>query len=131
MQTWLHIVTKRYIQDLNRRKEPANRTEDVDIRDIAGSCPDRTEAGGNCMDAGNYGEFYNDDILEALERLRPIYREVLLLQLAGYRLSEIMEACFRKGTLKTRNIETIKSRLFLAKRHMRKMIDRNGDARKG
>lgn len=129
VQTWLHIVTKRYIQDLNRRREPVRRTQDVDIRDIADSCPDRTEAGGNSMDAGNYREFYNDDILEALERLKPIYREALLLQLAGYRLSEIMEACFRKGTLKMRNIETIKSRLFLAKQQMRKMIDRNGDAR--
>jgi DNA-directed RNA polymerase specialized sigma24 family protein len=73
---------------------------------------------------------YSDDILEALNRLKPIYREALLLQQAGYRLNEIMEISFRNGNLKTRNIETVKSRLFLAKQQMRRLIDRNGERRK-
>ncbi|MFR2062324.1 MAG: hypothetical protein ACLS37_10890 [Alistipes sp.] len=34
----------------------------------------------------NYREFYSDDILSALDSLKPIYREALLLQQAGYKL---------------------------------------------
>ena len=44
------------------------------------------------MGMDNYREFYNDDILWALDRLKPIYREALLLQQAGYKLGEIMES---------------------------------------
>ena len=79
--------------------------------------------------AGNYREQYNDDILRALDSLRPIYREALLLQQAGYKLNEIMEITYRRGSLRSRNIETAKSRLFLAKQQMRKLITRDGDQR--
>lgn len=54
------------------------------------------------MGMDNYREFYNDDILWALDRLKPIYREALLLQQAGYKLGEIMEITYNNGTLQTR-----------------------------
>lgn len=130
VQTWLHIVTKRFISDLNARGSIRYRTTDgADITRIADSVPDEDETSANCMGMDNYTRMYNDDILEALSEIKPIYREALLLQQAGYRLSEIMEICYRKGDLKTRNIETIKSRIFLAKQQIRKLIDRNGDKR--
>ena len=65
--------------------------------------------------------------LSLIHILNPIYREALLLQQAGYKLEEIMEIALRRGTLATRNIETVKSRLFLAKLKMRQMIDRDGN----
>lgn len=129
IQTWLHIVTKRYVSDLNQRKNMIKRDEDVNIYSIANNYVNEEEVSCNCMDINNYKEFYNDDILEALKQLKPIYREALLLQLSGYKLNEIMEISFRNGTLKTKNIETVKSRLFLAKQQMKKLIDRNGEAR--
>ena len=88
---------------------------------------DKEEISGNCMGMDNYGELYNDHILKALRQLKPTYREALLLQQAGYKLTEIMEIAYRKGNLKNRNIETIKSRLFLAKSQMRKLLMRNGE----
>ena len=81
------------------------------------------------MSLDNYRQFYNDDVLEALDSLKPIYREALLLQQAGYKLHEIMEITFEKGSLKTKNIETVKSRLFLAKQQMRDLITRDGEKR--
>lgn len=130
IQTWLHIVTKRFIADMNtRRNTRYKKTDDVDVTRLADGMPDDQEVSSNCMGMDNYGEMYNDDILEALSEIKPIYREALLLQQAGYKLSEIMEICHKKGNLKTRNIETIKSRIFLAKQQIRKLIDRNGDKR--
>lgn len=131
IQTWLHIVTKRFIADMNTRHTSYKRSDDLDISEIADTALNEEEGlGANSMDMDNYCSLYSDDILHALNRLRPIYREALLLQQAGYKLHEIMEVCYRNGTLKTRNIETVKSRLFLAKSQMRKLINRDGEARK-
>lgn len=126
IQTWLHIVTKRYVYDLNlRRRLPT--TDDVSIYDLPAGVLTGEDTHTNSMGMDNYREFYNDDILSALGRLKPIYREALLLQQAGYKLHEIMEITFRNGTLKARNIETVKSRLFLAKQQLRELITRDGE----
>lgn len=126
IQTWLHIVTKRYVYDLNvRRRLPT--TDDVSVYDLPAGVLIGEDTHTNSMGMDNYREFYNDDILRALEQLKPIYREALLLQQAGYKLHEIMEITFRNGTLKTRNIETVKSRLFLAKQQLRELITRDGE----
>lgn len=130
LKTWIYAVTKRLLSDLNIRNQ--NRllpNENVDVQDLAGWIPDEEEAGENCMGMDNYEEYYNDAILAALERLKPAYREALLLQQAGYKLGEIMEIAYRNGSLKNRNIETIKSRLFLAKSQMRKLLTRDGKPR--
>ena len=81
------------------------------------------------MNIDNYVQYYNDDILCALNKIKPIYRESLLLQQAGYKLQEIVDISHQNGNLKTRNIETIKSRLFLTKQQMRKLINRDGETR--
>lgn len=128
IQTWLHIVTKRYVYDLNmRRRLPTSR--DVGIHDLPAEALSKEDAHTNCMGMDNYREYYNDDILRALEQIKPIYREALLLQQAGYKLQEIMEITFRNGTLRSRNIETVKSRLFLAKQQLRELINRDGERR--
>jgi RNA polymerase sigma factor (sigma-70 family) len=127
IQPWLHTVTRRFVCDMNRRNSIFRRDDDVDMSQMP-DLPGETEQEG--IDANNYRLLYGDDVLEALMRLKPIYREALLLQQAGYKVSEIMEISFRNGNLKTRNVETVKSRLFLAKQQMRRLIDRNGERRK-
>ena len=82
-----------------------------------------------CMGMENYRQYYNDDILEALDKLAPIHKEALLLQQAGYKMEEIVEISFQNGNLKAKNMDTIKSRIFLAKKQMRNLITRDGDAR--
>lgn len=130
LKTWIYAVTKRLLSDLNiRNQNHLLPNENVDVQDLTGWIPDEEEAGENCMGMDNYEEYYNDAILAALERLKPAYREALLLQQAGYKLGEIMEIAYRNGSLKNRNIETIKSRLFLAKSQMRKLLTRDGKPR--
>lgn len=129
IQTWLHIVTKRLILEITKRKNLMKRSDEVDMGNIADPAIE-CEASANCLGMDNYELYYNDDILEALSQLRPIYREALLLQQAGYKLNEIMEISYRNGNLKSKNIETVKSRLFLAKQQMKKLITRDGKRRK-
>lgn len=130
LANWIFICCKRLIYDLNQKHAAFKTTDDVNPENIVSHySEDATRVSGNCMGLDNYRELYNDEILRALDRLNPIYREALLLQQAGYKLEEIMEITFRNGTLKTPNIETVKSRLFLAKHKLRQMIDRDGDKR--
>lgn len=129
IQTWLHIVTKRFVNDMNIRNSVFKRSDDQDINEIVGQLSEEEDVHSNSMCMDNYDRLYNDEILNALDRLKPIYREALLLQQAGYKLGEIMEISYRNGNLKTKNIETVKSRLFLAKKQMRKLITRDGERR--
>lgn len=129
IQTWLHIVTKRFVADLNHRNSQFKRCDDMDVQKIASDLLSEDGPSASVMGLDNYRELYCDDILKALDSLRPIYREALLLQQAGYKLGEIMEITYRRGSLRVRNIETVKSRLFLAKQQMRKLITRDGDKR--
>lgn len=130
LANWIFICCKRLIYDLNQKRAAFKTTDDVNPENIVSHySEDAAEQSGNCMGIGNYRELYNDEVLRALDALNPIYREALLLQQAGYKLEEIMDITHRNGTLKTRNIETVKSRLFLAKQKMRQMIDRDGNKR--
>lgn len=125
LQTWLHIVTKRYIADLNQ-KHRSFPDSGIDIDDLDTESRN-SEPSANCISIDNYRELYSDRMINALDSLRPIYREAILLQQAGYKLTEIMEISHRMGNMKTRNIETIKSRLFLAKQQMRKYLSEHGE----
>lgn len=111
------------------QQEPHALDDNIDISEISSSLSDEDEPSGNSMGMDNYREFYNDDILWALDRLKPIYQEALLLQQAGYKLGEIMEITYNNGTLQTRNVETVKSRIFLAKTQLRKLLTRDGEKR--
>jgi len=129
IQTWLHIVTKRFVNDMNYKNSRFKRNDHIDICQIANYQIGEDRDNELNMQQGNYGELYSDEVLTALESLKPIYREALLLQQAGYKLNQIMEITYKNGTLKTRNIETVKSRLFLAKQQIREMITRDGETR--
>ena len=126
---WIHIVTKRFVMEQNRRHGRLPVSESVDVFKLAPSLSNEDETHGNAMGMDNYREFYNDDILAALDQLKPIYREALLLQQAGYKLEEIVEISYRNGNMKSRSMDTMKSRIFLAKQQMRKLITPDGEKR--
>ena len=130
LANWIFICTKRLIYDLDRKRAQWKTTDDVDPeRIVSHHSEDSSEVSYNFLGIHNYMEYYSDDVLRALAKLKPIYREALLLQQAGYKLEEIMEIAHRNGSLKNPNIETVKSRLFLAKLKMRQMIDRDGNSK--
>jgi RNA polymerase sigma factor (sigma-70 family) len=129
IHTWLHIVTKRQIAELERRRRRYDSkidAQDVESYSESSDCLDEDEPNANVMGIDNYRELYNDDILAVLDAMKPIHREALLLQEAGYSLKEIADIEYKKGTLKYRNIETVKSRLFLARQFLKKNLTRDG-----
>lgn len=133
IHTWLHIVTKRCVYDLDqrRKKQQDMRNCDNDIETYASEdmLTDLEEVSSNVMGISNYRELYNDDILNALDQLKPQYKRALLYQQAGYKLKEIAEIEYRNGALESRNIETIKSRLFLARQTLQQLLTRDGKRR--
>ena len=125
--TWLHIVTKRHVFELDRRRRRRIlRDDDHDIDTYRDMLANNGKPSANLMGLENYREFYSDEILEVLDMMKPIHRDALLLQQAGYSLKEIAEIEHDRGTLKSHNIETIKSRLFLARQFMKNHLTRDG-----
>ena len=128
IRTWLHIVTKRCVLELERKryrdKESKNCDRDIESYEEVLSAPDKPSA--NLMDVTNYRDFYNDDILWVLDKMKPIHRDALMLQEAGYSLKEIADIEYERGTLKSHNVETVKSRLYLARQFMKKYLTRDG-----
>lgn len=127
IKTWIHIVTKRQVFEINRKRaQDDNRDRDHDVHAVCDNILDDDRISANCMCLENYRELYNDDILAALDAMKPMYKDALLLQMAGYSLQEIADIEFEKGNLSSRNIDTVKSRLFLARQYMRDKITRDG-----
>ena len=133
IKTWLHIVTKRCVYDLDqrRKKQQDLRNDDNDIELITNmdELADNGQISENVMGIDNYEELYNDDILAALKQLKPTYRRALIYQQAGYKLKEIAEIEYQNGALESRNIDTIKSRLFLARQQLQQLLTRDGKRR--
>ena len=133
IHTWLHIVTKRCVYDLDRRRQKQqslwNRDNEVDSFTDDWDTDDGEHSSFRVMDLSNYQDYYNDDILFALEQLKPSYKRAFLLQQAGYKLKEIAEIEYKNGALESRNIETVKSRLFLARQQLQQLLTRDGKRR--
>ena len=55
----------------NRRHGRLPVSENVDVYSLASSLTDEDDTHGNAMGMENYREFYNDDILNALDSLKP------------------------------------------------------------
>lgn len=132
IKTWIHIVTKRFVFNSDKRKSRKaalmNDEEPMDyMKADEFEYPDSPSA--NIMNMDNYKDLYNDDILAALEELKPQYRRCLLYQQAGYKLREIADLEYQNGALESRNIETIKSRLFLARQQLQTLLTRDGNRR--
>ena len=113
VKTWIYAVTKRLVADLNNRNRNRMPPDDnIDISEISSSLSDEDEPSGNCMGMDNYREFYNDDILWALDRLKPIYREAPVsythltapvpfgTRLAGYLRNQILIFLYRQFHIK-------------------------------
>lgn len=124
--TWIHIVTKRFVFDQNRRGGKMLVNECIDTESLGERSQIPTL---NCMNEQNYRQYYSDPVLKALDSLKPMYREALILQQAGYRLDEIVEIAYKNGSMKSRSLDTMKSRIFLAKQQMRKLITPDGEER--
>lgn len=121
--TWLHIVTKRHVFKLNdkrkkyelQKREIVNEHMESDMMDKDPECMED-------LSLDNYHSLCSDKVAKALDRLKPIYRNALLLQQSGYSIKEIAEIEHKRGALDSCNLNTIKSRLLLAHQFLRKYL---------
>jgi RNA polymerase sigma factor (sigma-70 family) len=123
--TWIHIVTKRYVFNADAKRDK-NLEYSLDTSmQILDNGPNEC----NFVTPDNYEQYYSDDILNAINSLAPVYKRTLMLQMAGYKLNEIVDITHEEGLLKTKNIETVKSRLFLARSHLKSLLNRDGTSK--
>lgn len=128
IKPWIHFITKRFVMNINKARYDHNQLRDAssNINVCCDDLCDEDEPKWNVMCLDNYRDLYSDEVLTALDSMKPIYRDALLLQQAGYSLVEIADIEYKKGTLSSRNIDTVKSRLFLARQYMKKKLTRDG-----
>ena len=130
IKPWLCTIVSRLVRKQNRTH--CNTINDYDLSQIADDyCYYDVESSRRSDYLTNYRLLFSDDILAALEQLNPVYREALLLYLSGYKMREIADISYMAGNLESRNTETVKSRLHMARKHMRRMIDEHGNRRRG
>lgn len=127
IKAWIHTCVKHQVWACERQRQAHNnKSDDVDIEDYKDDILDEESVSENVLGIDNWREHYSSDIIEVLDELKPRHRDALILQEAGYSLKEIAEIEYAKGSLKTPNIETIKSRLRLARQHLKNNINRDG-----
>lgn len=151
--TWLHICTKRYCRRFENKRHAKNSMGftyslynpfyDNDFGGPAdgddGSEDDEgfysytppslcvnESASYTALGVDNWREYYNPDIVAIIDEMKPIYKDAVILKMSGYNLKEIMEIEFEKGSLKHKNIETVKSRIHLAKKYLKERLTRDG-----
>ena len=78
--TWIHIVTKRYVHNVDNQRQKHinmwNRDNDVDTFSNEDGLSNEEEKQEMSMD--NYEELYNDNILWALHKLKTPYRRAIV-----------------------------------------------------
>lgn len=128
VKTWIYAVAVRMLADLERKNARFWREGDIGATNMEQLSQESDGKDFSMEDVtlDNYRDLYSDEVLEALEEIGPMYRHALLLQVAGYKLEEICDMLYAMGNLKSRNLETTKSRLFLAKKKLKELITRDG-----
>ncbi len=127
IRAWIHTCVKHQVWACEKQRQiHNNKSYDNDIETFEEEIEADDHVSGNVLGVENWREHYNQDIVDVLSELKPRHRDALILQESGYSLKEIAEIEFKKGTLKTPNTETIKSRLRLARQHLKSRLTRDG-----
>ena len=126
---WIHIVTKRFVMEQNRRHGRLPVSENVDVYSLASSLSDEDDTHGNAMGMENYREFYNDDILNA-----PRFAQTHLPGSPAASTGGIQVGRDRRDFIPQRQHEKPEPRHdeepdFPAKQQMRKLITPDGEKR--
>lgn len=120
LASWLIAIVKRLVRRSDYRRYAQRRVRLID--------PVRLPAIAGDFTVSPDDPFYNElspEITTAIENLKPIYRDAFMLQLSGLKLKEIAEVLYKSGRLRNKNIETVKSRIFLCKKKLREYLNRS------
>lgn len=131
LHTWISVVTKRHVIACEKREarhSAYNRSVDLDLyHDIA----EDDEASIKKFIPSDYTEAFNPGIRRLFNAMKRPQRDALLLQLAGYSLKEIQAIENSREQGREISIETIKSRLFLARAFLKKHLNEDGTLKEG
>lgn len=123
LKTWLHIVTKRYVFNANKRSlRRSNSFQDLESVYGNGAEGDDKPYEMECFDGD-----YQDGLSLALGLMPKIHRKAFEMQMSGYSLKEIATILHESGELESKNINTVKTRVFSARKFLRKHVDREGN----
>ena len=121
LKTWLHVVTKRYVFGVNKRRmQYGNSLQDIET--VYGTDCEDKPCEMECCDGG-----YHDGLSVALDLMPQIHRKAFEMQMSGYSLKEIAKILNESGELESNNINTVKTRVFNARKFLRKHVDREGN----
>ena len=127
IKAWIHTCVKHQVWACEKQRQAHNNKDfDNDIEDYEEDLLTDDRISSNVLGVDNWRQLYSPDIVEVLDELKPRYRDALILQESGYSLREIAEIEFVNGSLKSPNIETIKSRLRLARQHLKHNLTKDG-----
>lgn len=127
IRAWIHTCVKHQVWACEKQRQAYNNKDyDNDIENYKEELLVDDYVSGNVLGVDNWRQLYNSDIVEVLEELKPRHRDALILQESGYSLKEIAEIEFAKGSLRSPNIETIKSRLRSARQYLKDNITKDG-----
>ncbi|MCR4849103.1 MAG: sigma-70 family RNA polymerase sigma factor [Bacteroidales bacterium] len=124
LRTWIHIVTKRHVFALDekrRRHDNSIQGTECDI-DRVPSCEI-----DNYDESEDYEKIYGDGIVRTLRSMPQIYRQAFMMQHHGMSLKEIAKALKESGDLKSGNINTVKTRIHVARKIFKESIDTEGN----
>lgn len=127
IRAWIHTCVKHQVWACEKQRQIHNNKDyDNDIEDYEEELLADDHVSSNVLGIDNWREHYSQDIIDVLDELKPRHRDALILQESGYSLKEIAEIEFKKGSLRSPNTETIKSRLRLARQHLKSRLTKDG-----
>ena len=125
IRVWLYVIIRRSINKLSIRE--AQRPKHENFSDIENLSTSLLALDCNTYIGSDYNQFnYTDDLITALEMIRPASKEAILLQQSGFTIKEISKKLFENGLLKNQNLNTVKFVLFAGKHRLREILNRDG-----
>lgn len=140
IKTWIHIVTKRSVQNQNKRRSKrasmfsneaaVKEVDDEDFMAVS-ACPDISIGQSYNMMIGTFLDNLSDEVYNALMKISSVRLSPFLLQLQGYSIKDITKLEYEMGHIDRMSEEIVKSRIFWTRHELQKILRENGIRRKG
>lgn len=127
IKSWLHVCIKRavYKKTKERQKENAHRTG-LSLQDVCQSRKVQYEQSVSEGSAHSLMDSLSDELYDALMQLQPAKLHPFLLQLQGYKISDIVRMEYESGRLDTKSERAVVCRISSAKVTLRNILSKNG-----
>lgn len=127
LNTWLHIVTKRYCYNQNKERAKVNSIYDGMQFRADGELP--TGSGVYEINPFTLLDSVSDDMYYALTKIPFENLSALLLQVQGYSVKEITEIEYTRGHIPRQCEDLIKRRLAICRKELKEILKSRGISR--